>query len=189
MRRRTLIVGLGSLAPAALLAGCNSSTGTDQTTGYAEGDGSYTRLPVDKRTPAKVLTGVDLDGKPLSTADAAGKIIVLNVWGSWCPPCRKEAPDLVAAAEQSKGKAVFYGINTRDNDPSRAQAYVRTFKVNYPNFYDPDGKLLLDFGKLPPKAIPSTIVIDQQGRIAARALGPVSTATLLGTIDDLVAGK
>ena len=78
-------------------------------------------------------------------------------------------------------------INTRDNDPATAQAFVRAFGVEYPNLYDPDGALLLGFGQVPPKAIPSTLVIDASGRVAARMLGEVTTATLVGVVEDVVA--
>lgn len=183
------MLGLALAGGTSALAGCTSGSGTDAETGFAEGDGNYTRIEPDQRTKAPELSGVDLQGKKLSTAEAAGKVVVVNVWGSWCPPCRHEAPELVKAAEQSKGKAVFYGLNTRDSDPSRAEAFVRNFKINYANFYDPDGELLLGWGQLPPKAIPSTLVLDPQGRVAARILGEVTASTLLGTIDDLVAGK
>ena len=89
------------------------------------------------------------------------------------------------AAGRTKDVAVFYGINTRDLDPGPAQAFSRAFDVTYPSFYDPDGAMLLKFSELPPKAIPSTLVIDRKGRSAARFLGEVSTATLVQAINDV----
>ncbi len=181
MNRRSLLgaVGLLMLAP---VAGCSSSTSASDDKGFASGDGSYTKIAADKREAAPVLTGTSLDGTRLSTADAAGKVTVINVWGSWCAPCRHEAPALSKAAQQTSAIAAFYGINTRDLDKAPAQAFVRAFKVTWPSFYDPDGDLLLKFTTLPPKAIPSTIVIDRKGRIAARFLGEVSTITLVEVI-------
>ena len=133
---------------------------------------------------APELSGETLDGETLSTADYTGKVLVLNVWGSWCAPCRAEAPALVEAAKQMPD-VQFIGINTRDNDPATAQAFVRAFGVEYPNLYDRDGSLLLGFGQVPPKAIPSTLVIDATGRVAARMLGEVSTSTLVGVVEDV----
>ncbi len=112
-------------------------------------------------------------------------IVVLNVWGSWCPPCRKEAPALVEAAASLKSKRVaFVGINTQDPDPSQALAYERTYGVTYPSLVDDGGKLLLALQRaVPPDAIPSTLVLDPQGRVAARFSGAIP----LRTLEDLVA--
>lgn len=172
----------------ALLMGCSSTTASEEGgIGFTAGDGSVTIIAADEREPAPELAGETLEGEPLSTAQFAGQLIVLNVWGSWCAPCRAEAPELVAAAE-AEPEVAFIGINTRDLDPAQAQAFVRSFEVPYPNIYDPDGALLLDFGQLPPKAIPSTLVIDDQGRVAARILGETSSGTLLGVLEEVRAG-
>lgn len=187
LQRRHLLLGAGGLLLPALV-GCSNSTGASEDEGFATGDGGYTRIPPAERTAAPQITGKDLAGKPLSLADHAGKVVVLNVWGSWCPPCRHEAPQLVKAAAATKGTAQFLGINTRDLDPAQALAFVRSFKINFPNFYDPDGALLLELKAIPPKAIPSTLVLDQQGRIAARILGETTATTLVGTVEDVAAG-
>lgn len=189
MTRRPAPARVAGLGLVLALAACSSPTGTDAETGFAQGDGSYTRIAPEQRTAAPVLKGEDLAGRKLTTADAAGKVIVVNVWGSWCAPCRHEAPQIVEAATKTKGKAVFYGVNTRDLDTKRAEAFVRTFKISYANFYDPDGAMLLDWGQVPAKAIPTTLVIDAQGRVAARIMGETTASTLVGTIDDIAAGK
>lgn len=176
--RRSLLAaaGLGLLVP---VAGCSTSNpSADADKGFAVGDGSFSQLDAGKREKAPVLTGIGLDGRKLSTADAGGKVIVLNVWGSWCAPCRHEAPALVDAAKRTKGVAQFYGINTRDLDRAPATAFVRAFGLTWPSFYDPDGELLLRFSDLPPKAIPSTLIVDREGRIAARFLGEVTATSL-----------
>lgn len=152
--------------------------------GFVAGDGSVVVIPLDQREPAPELAGLTLDGEGLSTADHSGQVMVLNVWGSWCAPCRAEAPELVAAAEQMPDVQLI-GINTRDLDPAPAQAFVRAFNLSYPSLYDPDGSLLLDFGQVPPNAIPSTIVIDESGRVAARMLGEITAAKLVGVVDDV----
>jgi thiol-disulfide isomerase/thioredoxin len=169
-----------------LLAGC---TGGDGGAGdgsgsanarFVSGSGTVTTIPADERQAAPELAGETLTGRNLRLADFEGKVVVLNVWGSWCAPCRKEAPDLAAAAKALKPTGVeFLGVNTRDNDPGPARAFVRTFKMPYPSIYDPNGEQLLGFrATLPASAIPSTLVIDRQGRVAARVLGTISRRTL-----------
>lgn len=182
---------MAALAAVVLLAGGCSGNGDDMASdgfiGFEEGNGSVLILPPDEREPAPELAGTTLDGEQLSTADFMGQIIVLNVWGSWCAPCRSEAPDLVEASEQLPD-VQFIGINTKDLDPAPAQAFVRSFGVTYPNLYDPDGALLLGFGQVPPKAIPSTLVIDESGAVAARMLGEVTSTVLMGVVEDVRVG-
>ena len=190
-----LVTALGCLGVA---VGC-SDTGAgggggggglagEANTRYVSGSGTVTTIPADERHPAPQLRGESLDGKQVSLSDFEGDIVVLNVWGSWCPPCRKEAPDLVTAAKKLRPEGVtFLGINTRDIDRGPAQAYVRRFGVPYPSIFDPYGEQLLGFrDTLPPKAIPSTLVIDRQGRIAARVLGPLTARTVEQLAEDVV---
>ena len=119
-------------------------------------------------------------------------MVVVNVWGSWCPPCRKEAPVLKAVSDDlagpdSSGDVAFVGIDTRDSDAA-ATAFLDNIGLTYPNVVDPDGVLLLAFkGDLNPNAIPSTLVLDRQGRVAARIVGEVTEGTLRGVIEPLVA--
>lgn len=172
-----------------LVTACSTpgkATDRDNDIGFVTGDGSVVVVPTEKRETAPELVGTTLDGEALSTADYSDQIIVLNVWGSWCAPCRSEAPALVAAAEEMPDVQLI-GINTRDLDPAPAQAFVRAFDLPYPSFYDPDGSLLLDFGQVPPNAIPSTIVLDESGRVAARMLGEVTTTTLVAVVEDVQA--
>lgn len=171
-----------------LLAGCGSAP--TSTAGFVGGDGTITVLPVDRRPPAPLVEGTTLDGEPWSSTSTAGRVVVYNVWGSWCAPCRAEAPALVAAAGRTQDRATFVGLNTRDLDRAAPQAFVRAFAVPYENLYDPDGTLLLAFaGQLPASAIPSTLLVDPQGRIAARVIGETTEATLVGLVDDLAAGR
>ena len=192
LSRRALLgrgASLGMGLSLAALAGCSSGTGANSDDGFATGDGTLTIIAPDKRKKLATLKGTTLEGKELSLDTYAGQVIVLNVWGSWCPPCRHEAPQLVEAATKLKGVAQFVGLNTRDLDQAQAGAFVRTSKMPYPNIYDPDGSLLLALRAVPPKAIPSTLVLDKQGRIAARVLGEVRASTLVGMVTDIADGK
>ena len=97
---------------------------------------------------------------------------------------------LEAAAQETADVAQFVGINTRDLDQAPAIAFTRAFDVTFPSVFDPDGRELLKFGsQLPPSAIPSTLVVDAEGRIAARVLGETTQATITGLIDDVAAGR
>jgi thiol-disulfide isomerase/thioredoxin len=159
--------------------------------GYPDVDRRLTQLPPEQRRPAPEVSGPALGGgETLSSTAYPGKVVVLNVWGSWCGPCRKEAPALQAASEQTSDVAQFLGINTKDRSEAPAEAFVRTNKLTYPSIYDPDGKTLLAFaGDLPPSAIPSTLIIDTKGRLAVRVLGDISTITLVAMINDVASGS
>ena len=167
------------------LTGCSTDPGTDA--GFVSGDGSITVLPPEQRQVAPNASGVDLLGDPLELADFAGQIVVLNVWASWCAPCRAEVGALEEVAIQFENQGVqFIGLNTRDSNAA-ARAFIRKFDVTYPSLVDTDGRIQLLFNdSLPPQAIPSTIVIDQKGRVAARALGVVTAATLRSMIEPLL---
>ncbi len=177
-------------AVALLLAGC-SSAGQDQAdrkgqTGFVTGDGTLTVIADKDRVPAPELTGQTLDDKTWSSAQHAGNVIVLNVWGSWCGPCREEAADLEKAAQQLGSGVVFIGLNTRDLDPAPARRFVDRFKISYPSIYDPKGKQLLRFrDQISLVAVPSTLVIDRQGKGAARISGPVTSTTLVDVVRDV----
>ena len=110
---------------------------------------------------------------------------MVNVWGSWCPPCRAEQPDLNAAAAEIGDDARFVGINIRDVSQDNALGYVRTYDVRYPSLYSPDSDALLAFpGTLGPRTIPATVVLDAEGRIGASVIGSLPSQQ---TLVDLVA--
>ena len=181
-RSRALPVIIAGIALLALTA-CGSKEPAAGS-GFVAGDGSLVVIDESQREPAPDITGTTLDGKPFSLAALRGKIVILNIWASWCAPCRAEAPVLEKTwlAEQGDG-VQFIGLDTRDSDTS-ALAFIKRFGITYPNVIDRDGALQLQFsGTLPPEAIPSTLVIDAKGKVTARALGKVSESTLLGMID------
>lgn len=181
-RSRALPVIVAGIALLALTAcsGKEPAAGS----GFVAGDGSLVVIDESQRQPAPEITGTTLEGKPFSLSSLRGKIAILNVWASWCAPCRAEAPVLEKTwkAQQDNG-VQFIGLDTRDSDTA-ALSFIRKFGITYPNVIDRDGALQLRFaGTLPPEAIPSTLVIDANGKVAARALGKVSESTLLGMIE------
>ena len=188
-RRRHPLCGAAVLAGTAVLsltaAACtSSSSGTDAVE-------VITVKPGDRKD-APALSGKTVDGGTASLDAYKGKVVVINVWGSWCAPCRAEAPNLAEVAKTDAANGVqFLGINTHDTDMANAASFDKRFGIPYPSFYDPYGKLILQFpkGTLNPQAIPSTLVIDRQGRVAARVLKAMSTAELHQLIDPIVAEK
>jgi thiol-disulfide isomerase/thioredoxin len=131
------------------------------------------------------LSGRTLDGDTFDLATLRGRPVVINVWGSWCAPCRKEAPELQkASVELGRRGVVSLGIDTRD-DTASARAFVRQYQIGYPSLVD-DGTLLLALqGAVPASAVPTTVILDRKGRAAARILGATTAATISGLVEDL----
>jgi len=176
------------LAAVALLTACGSSASGDEDpgTGFVAGDGSIVLIAPEERGPAPDLVGPTLEGGEFRLSDHLGEVVVLNVWASWCAPCRAEAPVLESAWRQVRDDGVqFVGLDTRDTDEA-ARAFLEAYDVTYPNVIDADGRLQLLFSDtLPPQAIPSTLVVDRQGRVAGRIIGRVTEPTLLALIEDV----
>lgn len=160
-------------------------TGGPEAGGYISAPGVLTAVAPAQRIAGPRLRGELLDGTAFDSAAWAGHIIVVNFWGSWCPPCRAETPDLVRVANATRGQGVrFLGIDVRDNRSS-AQAFVRQYRVPYPSIFDSDNQALLAFRGLPANAVPTTFVLDARGRIAARALGRITGAQLTAVLTTL----
>lgn len=177
------------VALAAAVSACSTSSPSGGNTGYITGDGVVTTIAPGDRKPAPELRGDALGGGRVDLADHRGSIVVVNVWAAWCPDCRAEAADLVAAARRLPGTA-FLGIDTRESNKSAAAAFVRDYHVPYPSIYDEDGSALLAFhGLLSPSSLPSTMVLDKSGRVAALVLGRVDTGTLVGLVHDVASGR
>ncbi|HET6636364.1 MAG TPA: TlpA disulfide reductase family protein [Streptomyces sp.] len=193
-RRRVPVVFAGVAAGALVLAGCGSTdTGSSaDNTNFVQGTGEITKIPEGKRKQAPDISGTTVDGKKISLSDYKNKIVVLNVWGSWCAPCRAEAPHLAKVAEQTKDEGVqFIGINTRDHSRTNPQAFERRYDIQYPSFFDPDGKLILKFPRnsLSLQAIPSTVILDRDHKIAVRALTALDEQQLHKALKPLIAEK
>lgn len=186
---RRLAVAIALLSAGALLSGCSSSaadSGAGGDSGFVGGDGSIVVIDADARDSAPELVGTTLDDEEFRLEDYRGDVVVVNVWASWCAPCRAEAPELQEVWEEFEGRGVqFIGLNTRDAQTA-ARGFVETMGITFPSVQDADGRLQLLFAdSLPPQAIPSTLIIDRDGRVAARALGKVSAGTLRGMIDEV----
>ncbi|WP_199548560.1 TlpA disulfide reductase family protein [Streptomyces sp. N35] len=191
--RRALFAAGTALAALALSAcGDGGTQGGGGDTNFVAGKSGISVSEKGERAAAPDISGETLTGEQLSLADYKGKVVVINTWGSWCAPCRAEAKYLKQVSEATKAKGVeFVGINTRDPQKSSAVAFEEDYEIAYPSLYDPAGKQILKFpkGSLSPQSIPTTIVVDRDGKIAARFLGPVSDKRLYEMIDPVLAEK
>ncbi|MFJ6791213.1 TlpA family protein disulfide reductase [Streptomyces angustmyceticus] len=192
-RRRVTLLAAGVAAASLTLSACgDGASGGSSQTRFVQGKNGVATVKKGDRQPVPDLAGETIDGKKLDIADFKGKVVVLNVWGSWCGPCIAEAPNFAKVANETKGKGVqFVGINTRDSEKSQAAAFEEEHKVPYPSLFDPTGRLMLRFpkGSLNPQSIPSTLAIDRHGRIAARSIGPLAEDELRKMITPLIAEK
>ncbi|MDQ0930189.1 TlpA family protein disulfide reductase [Streptomyces turgidiscabies] len=186
------IAGTAALALSLAACGSGGTSGGSGDVGFVAGKDGIATVKAGDRVQAPDLSGPTVDGEQLDVADYKGKIVVINLWGSWCPPCRAEAANFVKVSKDTADQGVvFVGINTRDTDTKQAKAFDKEYGVPYPSLYDPTGKLMLRFkkGTLNPQAIPSTLVLDRQGKIAARALEALSEDNLRKMIDPVLAEK
>ncbi|MFC5928007.1 TlpA family protein disulfide reductase [Cryobacterium melibiosiphilum] len=181
------VVGLA--AAALLLTGCTSDPLADQyragdSKGYIAGDGSITEIASADRGDPVEFAGLTETGEPVASADYLGEVTVVNFWYASCAPCRAEADDLQSLNAQFEGKgASFLGVNVRDQ-AANALAFSETYGVTYPSVLDvDDGGMQLAFsGSIPPNAVPTTLVLDAEGRVAARILGAIAEASILETL-------
>jgi peroxiredoxin len=190
MSRRRTLGGLVTVAAATAglgLAGCSGGVSAERSTGgFVQGGYGITVVPVDERVEAPPVTGTTLAGESVSLADFTGKTVLVNVWGSWCVPCREEVDDLVTARRELPTNDVeFLGIAIRD-DRARALAFERAHDVSWPSLFDPSSSLLLGFrDSLAAAAVPTTYVIDSNGNVAARLLDKQSAKTFVDVVTDV----
>jgi thiol-disulfide isomerase/thioredoxin len=167
---------------ALLLSSCGGGGSSIAEESFVSGNGSVSFVSTSNRIAAPALSGMTLTGKNYTFS--GGQVAVVNVWASWCAPCRAEAPTLAALSEKYTDVA-FIGILTRDN-PATAEAFVRRFALPYPTLID--DSVLIGFRKsLPANAIPSTVVIDKNGNVAARISGEITFASLSEIIEKVSA--
>ena len=192
VRPRRILAAL-TVAGALGLVGCTPTiTGgwddSGEPTGYVSGDRSVTTWePADRTGPVEVV-GVDFAGEPIDLAGWRGDVVVLNTWYAACPPCRAEATDLVALAEDYADAGVhLLGINSTD-DAGAAQAFERTFSIPYPSVHDALQRGNCGaVGVVPVQAVPTTVLLDRSGMVAARVLGVIDPSTMRALIDELLA--
>jgi thiol-disulfide isomerase/thioredoxin len=183
--------GAAALALVGLLAGAAAACAPGDEGagdgGYRSEDGATTTWAVADRTGPLELSGTDVDGTPQDVAEWRGDVVVLNTWYAACPPCRAEAPDLVALATDYGDGVHLLGVNATDA-AATAAAFQRQFEVPYPSILDTDGAATAALqGLVPVNAVPTTVVLDRQGMVAARVIGRVDASTLRAIVDDLLA--
>ncbi len=193
IRRLAVVLAVAS---AVVLSGCTANddlaeqyrSGNGQ--GYISGDGAYTVIAEADRGEPIEFEGVIETGDTVSSDDYRGEVLVVNFWYAACPPCRLEAPDLEALSQQFAPDGVrFLGVNIYDQAPT-AMSFAEEFGVTYPSILDVnDGSVRLAFaGQVAPNAVPTTLVLDQQGRVAARISGVISEPSVLRSmITDVLA--
>lgn len=148
--------------------------------------GSSSTAPAD-RMPAPSLHGTTLDGNQLDVSELRGKVVILNGWASWCAPCREEIPDLVALSDGTDPEDVaVVGINVSDDSES-ATAFAQELGIHYPSIVDSSGALWATIPGIPPKALPSTVVLDRNGRIAMTVVGKVNSTELSEAVQAIAA--
>jgi len=164
------------------LSSCGGGGSSMAEESFVSGNGSVSYIKPSDRIAAPALSGMTLSGKNYTYN--VGQVAVVNVWASWCAPCRAEAPTLAALSEKYTDVA-FMGILTRDN-PVNAEAFARRFALPYPTLID--DSVLIGFRKsLPANAIPSTVLIDKRGNVAARISGEVTYSSLAELIEKVSA--
>jgi peroxiredoxin len=182
-RRGFGVAALSTLA----LAACSSGDGLPASEGsnYIEGDGTVVQFEVAERKDPVEFSGTTVDGDAVDLADHRGKVVVLNTWFAGCAPCRSEAADLESVWQEYSGRNVqFLGINTYDT-ADIAASFQRKFGITYPSVLDADsGAAMLALRAYSPQATPTTLVLDTEGRVAARASGIVQRSSLTGMLDD-----
>ena len=175
---KRLQITIGSILVAITLSACSSGVSSNTEESYVSGDGSVTFINPADRIDAPAMAGMTLTGT--NYAYTIGQVTVVNVWASWCSPCRSEIPTLIDLSKKYT-KVTFLGVLTRDMPPA-AEAFARRFAIPYPTLID--DSILLGFrDSLPANAIPSTAVIDKNGKVAGRILGEVTVASLSKLIE------
>lgn len=195
-RFRGTLASAAALLVALAVTGCSDSSNdglsgqykSGTTQNYVSGDGAVTQVPPAGRTDPISFDATASDGTRFNSDALAGTVVVINFWYASCPPCRAEAKHLNAVNERFQDQDVqFIGVNVRDQR-STAEAFERSFKVSYPSIIDAnEGRMQLALsGQVAPNAVPTTIVLDVKGRVAARVLGAIDG---VGTLSALVSDE
>lgn len=189
-RRSALRLGGSLLGLAPLLAACSGSSdaASEANAGYVSGDGVVVEIPPEGRADPLDIRGTTYDGDDVDSTALRGAPLVINVWYASCPPCRVEAPALkVAYAEYGPRGVGFVGVNTRDK-AGPAAAFEENFGITYPSIPDSDGVVIASMdGSVSPNAVPTTLILDAEGRVAARITGAVDQSTLESLLETVLA--
>jgi thiol-disulfide isomerase/thioredoxin len=191
MTRRARMAGVAlAAASALLLAGCTSDPLADQFRegsgkNYIAGDGTISEFAEPQRGETIEFSGETVEGGTFDSSDTLGEVTVVNFWYAGCAPCRVEAPILEEVSQSFDDGVSFVGVNVRDQ-AGTAASFEKEFGVSYPSILDVnEGTAQLAFaGEVPPAAVPTTIVLDREGRVAARVLGQLTEASILESIID-----
>lgn len=190
--RHVMTVALALIA--GVLAGCTTgSDAVDVSNGgefrFVAGTPDGEVIDEGDRASAPEFTGVLLDGSDFDSSSLSGDIVVINFWGSWCPPCRLETPEFQQVYDEVSADDVsFLGVNVKD-DRQLAQAFLDDKGITFPSVFDPRGEIALAFRDYPANAIPSTIIVDRDGRVAAVYVSVVAAEELRRVLDTLVAQR
>lgn len=135
------------------------------------------------------FSGPTMDGSAIDLADLRGRVVVINAWASWCAPCRSEMPAFVdLAATSDSDEIAVVGLNVGD-DPTAAQAFADELGITFPSIVDREGEILADIPGVPPKSLPSTVILDREGRIATRIIGPTDSIGLATAVGQALADQ
>ena len=189
-RRTTLRLGGSLLVLAPLLAACSGSSdaASEANAGYVSGDGVVVEIPPEGRAEPLEIRGTTYSGDDFDSTALRGAPLLINVWYASCPPCRVEAPALKAVHSEYSALGVeFVGVNTRDK-AGTAAAFEETFGITYPSIPDTDGAVIASMdGSVSPNAVPTTLILDAEGRVAARIAGAADQSTLESLLDAVLA--
>ena len=188
--RKAALALVGALV---LLTGCSSGSDAVAVDNggefrFVEATPSGQVIPVGERAAAPTFSGRLLGGGDFSSGELSGDVAVLNFWGSWCPPCRVETPEFQQVyADVRDRKVQFLGLNVKETSEQFALAFVHRFGIEFPSLYDPSGETALAFRDYPANAVPSTIVLDREYRVAAVYTARVSQEDMRAVVDQLIA--
>lgn len=167
-----------------LVTACSAGASAREGAGFIAGDG-VNDIPAAEREPAPEIVATTLEGEQLSLQSMDGPVVV-NFWASWCGPCAEEAPDLAAVSQAYAAEGVtVVGVNL-DERAANALTFERDFGIPYPSWADPSGTIAAQFGGLGPAALPTTILLDAEHRVASRLFGEVTARQLSVRLDGLL---
>lgn len=188
--QRVRALGAALMIAALALVACGSESddlaqrASNDGTNYVAGDGSVEELAPESRGESVEFESVTFDGTEVTPETFQGEVSVINFWYAACAPCRVEAPDLQDVHEEFESDGVqFFGVNTRDTQAT-AEAFERNFGITYPSMEDRSGQVVMAMTDyVHPSAVPTTLVLDRQGRVSARVVGIIEAGTLRALID------